>query len=112
MRAFFAEKNAIKGDKIAARQLHALRGYNPLSAKKLRLSDVHEMFAQMRDHGRSRRPGRDPVQIVVSMMPCGTGERHRVTGVGEAPCAHQPPPSRRDNPTPDRLFLRSIPQPC
>jgi hypothetical protein len=27
MRAYFAEPNAIKRDEIAARQLHALRGY-------------------------------------------------------------------------------------
>jgi hypothetical protein len=50
MRAFFAEKNAIKHDEIAARQLHVLRNYNPPRAKKLRLSDVHEMFLQMKDH--------------------------------------------------------------
>jgi hypothetical protein len=49
MRAFFAEENAIKRDEIAARQLSALRPYNPPRAKKLRLSDVHEMFRQMRD---------------------------------------------------------------
>jgi hypothetical protein len=49
MRAFFAEPNAIKRDEIAARQLRVLREYNPPRAKKLRLSDVHEMFVQMRD---------------------------------------------------------------
>jgi hypothetical protein len=49
MLAFFAEKNAIKRDEIAARQLRALRGYSPPRAKKLRLSDVHEMFLAMRD---------------------------------------------------------------
>jgi hypothetical protein len=47
MRAFFAETNRIKVDEIAARQLHALRQhYNG----KLRLTDVEEMFLQMRDH--------------------------------------------------------------
>jgi hypothetical protein len=50
MRAFFAEKNVIKHDEIAARQLHVLRNYNPPRAKKLLLSDVHEMFLQMKDH--------------------------------------------------------------
>jgi hypothetical protein len=51
MRAFFAEENAIKRDEIAARQLHALRGYILPRSKKLRLSDVHEMFLRMRDDG-------------------------------------------------------------
>jgi hypothetical protein len=50
MRAFLAEENAIKRDEIAARQLHALRPYNPPRAKKLRLSDVQEMSQQMKDH--------------------------------------------------------------
>jgi hypothetical protein len=49
MRAFLAEKNAIKRDEIAARQLHVLRGYNPPRPKKLRLSDVREMFLPMKD---------------------------------------------------------------
>jgi hypothetical protein len=44
--AFFAENNAIKADAIAARQLHALRQYYP---GKLRLTDIKEMFLQMRD---------------------------------------------------------------
>jgi hypothetical protein len=47
MRAFFAEKNGIKADEIAARQLPALRQHY---AGKLRLTDVKEMFVQMRDH--------------------------------------------------------------
>ena len=37
MRAFFKEKDAIKADEIAARQLRALRVYSPPRAKKLRL---------------------------------------------------------------------------
>jgi hypothetical protein len=40
MRAYFAEKNAIKRDEIAARQLHALRQHQGPRDKKLRLSDV------------------------------------------------------------------------
>jgi hypothetical protein len=46
MRAWFAETNLIKRDEIAARQLHALRHYY---VGKLRLTDVKEMFLQMRD---------------------------------------------------------------
>jgi hypothetical protein len=49
MRAFFNEKDAIKADEIAARQLRALRPYSPPQAKKLRLFDVKQMFLHMRD---------------------------------------------------------------
>jgi hypothetical protein len=44
--AFFAEKNTFKADAIAARQLHALRQYYP---GNLRLTDIKEMFLQMKD---------------------------------------------------------------
>jgi hypothetical protein len=47
MSGYFAETNLIKRDEIAARQLHALRQHY---AGKLRLTDVKEMFLQMRDH--------------------------------------------------------------
>jgi hypothetical protein len=50
MRAFHAEPNAIKRDEIAARQLYALRDYQEPRQGKLRLSDVKEMFEQVRDH--------------------------------------------------------------
>jgi hypothetical protein len=50
LRAFLAEKDAIKADAIAARQLHALRQYKRPREKKLRLSDVKAMFLQMKDH--------------------------------------------------------------
>ena len=40
LRAFHAEKDAIKADAIAARQLHALRQYQGPREKKLRLADV------------------------------------------------------------------------
>ena len=50
LRAFHAEPNAIKRDEIAARQLHALRAYQGPRERKLRLSDVKDMFEQMRDH--------------------------------------------------------------
>ena len=49
MRAFHAEPNAIKRDEIAARQLHALRAYQGLREKKLRVHHVKEMFEQMKD---------------------------------------------------------------
>jgi hypothetical protein len=47
VRAFFAAKDTIKADAIAAQQLHALKRYY---SGKLRLTDVKEMFLQMRDH--------------------------------------------------------------
>ena len=46
MHAFFAEKNKIKADGIAARQLHALKQHYP---GKLKLTDIREMFLGMRD---------------------------------------------------------------
>ena len=46
MRAFHAEPNSIRRDEIAARQLHVLKQHH---AGKLRLSDVKEMFLQMKD---------------------------------------------------------------
>jgi hypothetical protein len=49
MRAFHRERGPIKRDEIAARQLHALAGYLRPRDRKLRLSDVKELFEQMRD---------------------------------------------------------------
>jgi hypothetical protein len=49
MRAFYAEPNSIKRDEIAALQLHALRQHQGPRDKKLRISDVIEMFRQLRD---------------------------------------------------------------
>jgi hypothetical protein len=49
MRAYHRENNPIKADEIAARQLHALGGYLRPRDRKLRLSDVKELFEQMRD---------------------------------------------------------------
>jgi hypothetical protein len=49
MRAFQRERNPIMRDEIAARQLHALNGYCRPHERKLRLSDVKELFEQMRD---------------------------------------------------------------
>jgi hypothetical protein len=50
LRAFLAEKNTVKADGIAVRQLQVLREYQGPREKKLRLSDVKEMFLQMKDH--------------------------------------------------------------
>jgi hypothetical protein len=52
LRLFHREKNPIKADEIAARQLHALSQYLRSRDKKLRLSDVKELFEQMRDWGK------------------------------------------------------------
>jgi hypothetical protein len=49
MRAFFAAKIGFERDEIAARQLHALREHQRPREKKLRLTDVHEIFLQMKD---------------------------------------------------------------
>ena len=46
MRAWFAETNLIKRDEIASRQLHALRQHYP---GKLRLTDVAQMFLELKD---------------------------------------------------------------
>ncbi len=46
MRAFFAEKDTIKKDGIAAGTLHMLKQHY---TGKLRMTDVREMFRQMRD---------------------------------------------------------------
>jgi hypothetical protein len=50
MRAFFAEKNTVKADEIAARQAWALNQHLGPRDKPLRLIDVKEMFPAMRDH--------------------------------------------------------------
>jgi len=44
------EKDPIKADAIAARQLQALREYQGPREKKLRLSDVKQIFLQMKNH--------------------------------------------------------------
>jgi hypothetical protein len=50
MRAFFAESHAIKRDEIAGRELHALREHLGPRDKRLRLTNVHELFLAMKDH--------------------------------------------------------------
>jgi hypothetical protein len=53
MEAFYAEPNAIKRDEIAARQLHALREHRRPRDPNLRLSDVKQLFARMREYIKS-----------------------------------------------------------
>lgn len=48
MRAFFAEENQIKRDAIAVHQLHALKEHQGPREKGLRLSDVKQMFVEMK----------------------------------------------------------------
>jgi hypothetical protein len=49
MRAFHAERNSIKQDEIAARQLRELREHRRPSDPKLRLADVRKLFELMKD---------------------------------------------------------------
>jgi hypothetical protein len=49
MKAFFAEKNQIKADEIAARQMRVLQEYQGPLEKAVRIPDVREMFLQMKD---------------------------------------------------------------
>lgn len=48
MRAFFKARSQLKQDEIAARQCSALQKYVPRGTK-LRLSNVKEMFLNLRD---------------------------------------------------------------
>lgn len=50
MRAYFAEPDAIKRDKIAARQLHVLENFRLPLERDLQLSDVKQMFVEAKDH--------------------------------------------------------------
>jgi hypothetical protein len=49
MRAYFNEPNAIKRDEIAARQLYVLQEYRRPHERRIRLADVKQLFALMRD---------------------------------------------------------------
>ena len=49
LRAYHREMNPLKADEIAGRQLHALRQYQRPREKKLRLSDVKQLFELMKD---------------------------------------------------------------
>jgi hypothetical protein len=46
--AYFAEKNAVKRDEIACRQMQALRQYQGPLEKPVRIPDIKEVFLQMR----------------------------------------------------------------
>jgi len=50
MRAFYAAKNSIKKDEIAARQAWLLNQHLKPRERRLSLLDVREIFLQMRDH--------------------------------------------------------------
>jgi lipase chaperone LimK len=54
MRAFFAEENRYKQDEIALRQLRSLREHQGPRDKKLRLSNVKEMFLEMNRISRAK----------------------------------------------------------
>jgi hypothetical protein len=49
MEEYFAEPNPLKRDGIALCQLHALREHRRPRDSRLSLSDVKELFRQMRD---------------------------------------------------------------
>ena len=48
MRAFFAEEDKHKQDEIAARQLSVLNQYRGRREDPLRLSDIKEMFRELK----------------------------------------------------------------
>ena len=50
MEVFHAEPNPLMRDRIALRQLHALREHRRLGDSKLTLSDVKELFKLMHDY--------------------------------------------------------------
>ena len=50
MRAFPAAKTGFEKDEIAARQLHALREFQRPGDKQIKITDVHRLFAAMKDH--------------------------------------------------------------
>ena len=58
MEAFHAEPDGHKRDEIAARQLPALRQFQPPRETKLRLSDVKQLFELMRDRPAPKKPAR------------------------------------------------------
>jgi hypothetical protein len=49
MKAYFAEPNAIKRDEIAGRQMFALRQYQSVGEKPVRIPDIKQMFEEMKD---------------------------------------------------------------
>jgi hypothetical protein len=63
MWAYFAESDSIKRDLIAVRQLQALKELQAPRDKKLRLSDVKEMFLQMKDLAQKQAEGAMVISI-------------------------------------------------
>ena len=49
MRAFHAEKDAIKRDEIASRQIHFLRQYQGKNERPIKLHQVKQMFEEMKN---------------------------------------------------------------
>jgi hypothetical protein len=50
MQAYYAERSAIKRDKIAGDAAQLLKPDLPPRDRKLRLPDIYEMFEAMKDH--------------------------------------------------------------
>jgi hypothetical protein len=50
MLAFLAEKDSLKRDEIAARQIHVLREYQGKHERPIKLHEVKQMFHAMKDH--------------------------------------------------------------
>lgn len=50
MKAYFAEEDGHKRDRIAVGQLHALKQHQQPGEKPLRLSDIKQMFREMKAH--------------------------------------------------------------
>jgi hypothetical protein len=48
LRAYWAEDDGHKRDAIAVRQLHSLKEYQSPRDKPLRLSDIRQMFEEMK----------------------------------------------------------------
>jgi hypothetical protein len=49
MRAFHAAKTGFDKDEIAVRQLHALREFQRSGDRQIKITDVHGLFAVMKD---------------------------------------------------------------
>ncbi len=69
MRAYFAEEDQTKRDAIAVRQLHALKEHQGPREKALRLSDVKQMFLEMKGIVRLN-PAEDPAALTRAAAEC------------------------------------------
>jgi hypothetical protein len=58
--AYFDEKDHIKRDTIAVKQLHALKQLQGPREKPVRLSDVKAMFREMKGIRHNEKPGTRP----------------------------------------------------